>query len=530
MASASDLLELEALCPWERPDFREGLQSLRASTAESARRFAADMRVLAELAAQVPRCAFDERGATPWTSFRREVALARSLSDQGAAAEIRCARMLCAVLPRMRSLLESGDVTVQRARAFVDEVSCFDDELATLIDAELAQRAAGLPVWRIVQEVRRAALRLDAEAAALRTASKNAGRSVSLQPEADDQATVLVTGPAVPVTRWYASLDARARALRQAGDPRTLDNLRFDLATSTFPCATHAPADGNAADGPVGAAAPADGAAGAVEAGLRPSFVESASTDCRLSRPVQASITVPVETALGLSNEPAWLDGYGWLSAPTTRLLLVDAELRQVCAQSSTGQLVDVAARDVRPPPTPAGVRASLLDMVLDPITLTGTGARREDQHDPSPPLRELVELRDGFCDGPTGTRASAKRCDADHEIPYPHGPTAAWNLVARSRRTHQLKHYGWTPLRTPTSIFWFSPAGQVVEVARHQQRPPGIDPDPGRKAGLPDPDELTQLEQAQLQPPIEDDHRPWLPASERDTTSWGWLDDHPPF
>ena len=26
---------------------------------------------------------------------------------------------------------------------------------------------------------------------------------------------------------------------------------------------------------------------------------------------------------------------------------------------------------------------------------------------------------------------------------------TAAWNLLSRSRRTHQLKHYGWTPIRT---------------------------------------------------------------------------------
>lgn len=57
---------------------------------------------------------------------------------------------------------------------------------------------------------------------------------------------------------------------------------------------------------------------------------------------MQARIGVPVETALGLSNEPAWLDGYGWISAPTARQLLVDAELRRVCSRSSTGELVDV--------------------------------------------------------------------------------------------------------------------------------------------------------------------------------------------
>lgn len=60
-------------------------------------------------------------------------------------------------------------------------------------------------------------LRLDPEAAAQRTADKNAGRGVSLLPDADDQAVVDLYGPAVPLTRWYTSLDTRARALKAAG-------------------------------------------------------------------------------------------------------------------------------------------------------------------------------------------------------------------------------------------------------------------------------------------------------------------------
>lgn len=530
MATAAALRELEALCPWTREDFRAGLRTLTDSTRDASRRFAADMQVLADLARQVPRCPNDDRGATPWTSFRREVAVARTLSDQGAAAEIRAAQRLTTVLPTTMSLLAAGDVTVQRARAFVTEVEVYDDELCLALDRELARRVAGLPAWRIVQEVRQAVARLDAEAAALRTGSKNAGRSVSLYPTADDQADVCLTGPALPLTRWYTTLDARARALKQAGDPRTLDNLRFDLATGTFPCATHAPADPTRGSAPAEHTSREGNPADEPAAGLRPSFVEPASTDCRRSRPVQASISVPVETGLGLSNEPAWLDGYGWLSAPTARLLLVDAELRQVCLQSRTGQLVDVAERVVRSAPTPTGVRASLLEMVLDPITLTGASARREDQHDPSPPLRRYVELRDRFCDGPTGTRTAASRCHLDHDIPHPHGPTAAWNLVARAGRTHQLKHVGWTPLRTPTSTLWITPAGQVVEVPRHQQAPPGVDADQSPPE-LPDPELLHALDQEQLAGRTADDVRPWLPQAERDTTRWGWLEsDEPPF
>jgi hypothetical protein len=500
MATTAAVRELEEHCPWLRPDFQAGLAALADSTAEQSRAFARDMRLLARLAAQVPRCPADDRGATPWTSFRREVAVARRLSDHGAAAEIRAAVALTGPMPSTLALLEGGGITVQRARTFLTELEAVDDDVVRAVDAQLAERVAHLPLWRIKQETRRAVAKADPDDAARRTAEGNDGRAVSLLPQPDDQACVVITGPAVPLTRWYATLDRRGRALKSAGDLRTLAQLRFDLATSSFPCAVHESAE-------LDPRARTDDAA----AGLRPSFVEPADLDCRVSRPVQANITVPVETALGLSNEPGWLDGFGWLSAPTCRLLLVDAELRRVCVQSGTGQVVDVAERDVRPLPTPAGVRSALVHMVLGDISPSAVASRAEDQHEPSPPLRAFVELRDRYDDGPTGTRAAATVCELDHEIPFPHGPTAAWNLTARATRTHQLKHAGWTPLRTPTSTIWFSPAGQVVEVPRHQQAPPGIDA--SEDAELPDAEDLCVVDVAQLQPLGPDGARPWLPA-----------------
>ena len=522
MATASDLREIEAMQPWLRPAFQAGLASLTESTAEQARRFAADMDVIAGLAAQVPRCPNDDRGATPWTSFRREIAVARRLSDMAAAAEIRCALALTRVLPVMRGLLQAGSVTVSRARAFVTELEGVDVDVARAVDAELAHRAALLPQWRIRDEVRRAVARLEPEAAALRAAASNAGRSVELQSLDDDQAAVVITGPAVPLTRWHAPLDGRARALKAAGDPRTLDQLRFDLAVTGYPCASHSPADPTAT---------ADDDA-AHEAGLRPSFVEAADPDCRHSRPVQAAIGVPVETSLGLSNEPGWLDGYGWLSAPTCRLLLVDAELRRLCVDARTGQPLQLDSRRHRPPPTPDGVRRTLLDLVVYDATLTSAdpALRAEPQHDPSEGLRELVELRDRFCDGPTGTRRAASAAELDHDLPYPEGPTAAWNLVARATRTHQLKHYGWTPLRTPTSTFWFTPAGQVVEVPRQTSPPPGIDPDPTRAPELPEAELLAELDAAQLAGPQPDDYRPDIRTLPPETTAWTWVHDDGPL
>lgn len=523
MASQADLEALEPGCPWEDDDFRAGLATLSDSTAAASRRWAADAQVLRTLAARVPRCRLDEQGATPWTSFRREVAVARRITDRAASTIIRQARMLVDTMPVTLGLLQAGTFTVERAAAFLHELEPCAVELTRAVDAELAATAAGLSVWRIVQETRRAVLALDPEAAARRVAVANASRGMQLTPSRDDQACLSIYGPAVPLTRWHATLDTQARALKQAGDPRGLDALRFDLAMISLPCASHVPADSSCevstADGL------ASEGASAVAFGLRPGLVEAASTDCRRLRPVQAQIVVPVETALGLSNEPAWLDGYGYLSAPTTRVLLVDAELRRACVQTSAGRLVDLSEQVHRPPPTPEGVRAGLLDMVLTDGTLTGVADGTEPEHDPSEALRRFTVVRDRTCDGPTESRTDARHAHLDHDTPHPRGPTAAWNLAARATRTHQLKHYGWIPLRTPTMTVWTSPAGQLVQVPNHTAPPPGIDRDPDQQAFLPAPHELHLLDRAQLEPPDEDEI-PWLPEAERDRTRWTWLDD----
>ena len=471
--------------PFDQDDFRADLATLAGSVRDDWRRWAAQARVIERLASQVPQEQGSTTVPTQWKSFVREVAVARRCSDQAAAKEIYLSVALVRDHPHTLALLQTGQLPLFNARTLLEETAGLDREVALTVDAELAERACRLTPSRVRAEVRRIELRYDADAAAVRSATAATARGIRMYDAKDDQATLVVTGPAQAVVSFYEAVNAAARAARVAGDPRGLDALRFDIATDS--------------SGPD--AAPASPDADQPET---PAAVPSWQEDRRRVRPIQLLIHLPVTTALGLDNEPGWLPGYGWISAPQCRQWLTIAELRQVCV-GRDGFVLDTGDRVIRPEPTPAGVRDALLAMVRDPGEITDKTWRVEPRHDPSPSLASFVEIRDRYCDGPTGTAVPATRCEKDHERPYPDGPTAAWNLVDRATRTHLLKHNGRVPLRTATSTLWFSPAGQVVEVPRRTGPPPDLDGD----AELPDPDDLHELEAELLRPPSPEDRPP---------------------
>jgi len=84
-------------------------------------------------------------------------------------------------------------------------------------------------------------------------------------------------------------------------------------------------------------------------------------------------------------------------------------------------------------------------------------------QHDPSERMATVVRVRDGTCRFPS-CRAPARRCDIDHTIRYPDGPTAIWNLACLCRRHHRLKHEaGWHLVQHAHGILeWTSPTGHI--------------------------------------------------------------------
>ena len=75
--------------------------------------------------------------------------------------------------------------------------------------------------------------------------------------------------------------------------------------------------------------------------------------------------------------------------------------------------------------------------------------------------VAEQVRLRDGHCVFPH-CRRRAGRCDQDHVVPYPLGPTCPCNLAPLCRRHHRVKtHGGWAYATPEPGVYmWRSPHG----------------------------------------------------------------------
>lgn len=78
----------------------------------------------------------------------------------------------------------------------------------------------------------------------------------------------------------------------------------------------------------------------------------------------------------------------------------------------------------------------------------------------PSRKLTAALRFRDGVCTNPV-CHVAAQRCDLDHAVPWPDGPTEAGNLGARCRNDHRAKtHGGFGVTMTADGTTWTTPTG----------------------------------------------------------------------
>ena len=251
-------------------------------------------------------------------------------------------------------------------------------------------------------------------------------RTTQIEHGPDGQSSLIITGPTVEVTAMDAVLHKGAITARGAADEdRGIGQLRYDIAVDLIL---------------EGAKVAADPESTTVTVPKRKGIVPT------------VVITVPVLSLLGVTDEPARLEGVGPIDIETAKRLAVNApSFHRLLTHPITGVRLDLDRKTYVPPAD----------------------------------LRLWVKLRDETCRFPGCTRA-AHRCDVDHADEWQNGGvTAAANLVSLCRPHHNGKSSGLATetLRPDDSAEWDTPWRTLTD-------PPPEPFDPAPRHLLPEPDD----------------------------------------
>jgi hypothetical protein len=227
----------------------------------------------------------------------------------------------------------------------------------------------------------RAVLAVDPDAARDRCRKARDDARVVVTPNGDATSDLWAQLPSEDAAAIETVIDAAARRMRQAADDpkaHTLDWWRAQALAAPFVAALH-------------------------------TGVLHGETPIRLPRrgrrAARLHVTVPASVLLGLSEAPGELAGHGPIPAFLARQLAADATWQRL--------LTDDHGRVLRVDPT---------------------------LYRPGAVVEATVHARDQRCTFP-GCGAKAERCQLDHVVPFPNGPTEPANLATECQRHHRVKH-----------------------------------------------------------------------------------------
>jgi len=156
-------------------------------------------------------------------------------------------------------------------------------------------------------------------------------------------------------------------------------------------------------------------------------------------RPVEVQVAVTPEALLGLADTPAEIPGIGPIPIELVRQMIHDAKLRWITISAANGRLLDRSPHTWRIPPD---IHAHADQTYVDSV-------------------------------GPHST-VPADRCDGEHLIEYPGGPTTITNIAPMDRSWHIAKTHtpGMNVTRNPDgTITWTTPLGQTLTVQPYDYR-----------------------------------------------------------
>jgi hypothetical protein len=245
-----------------------------------------------------------------------QVALARRESPHRGERHLGLARVLRSELPRTMAAFREGRITEWMATVMARETACLSLEDRKVVDAELAGDPSAIEAMGIGEleaEAKKLAYRLDAESYVERRRRAERERRVTLRPAPDVMSQLSALLPVKDGVAVLAALRQAADTAIAGGDGRGRGQIMADTLVSRV-------------------------VAGSQESGA--------------DIGVMINLVVSDHQLLRGSDEPGWLEGYGWVPADLARSLAASelAWLRRLYTSPTSGQLVGMEARSRRFP------------------------------------------------------------------------------------------------------------------------------------------------------------------------------------
>jgi len=430
--------------------FNEALGALVDGAAHVARMEASLAAVKVELIERAHRLSrlADEvqgsRGAYGWSAaetarrvVETELACALKIPERTAQTLLADSDALINRLPATFTSLAHGRISWRHAHLVVEqsytlpESALGEFETAVLPYAETHTAAQFQRKARIVRE------RMHPDSIETRHAAAVTDRTVMVEPAPDGMALLTALLPAPSAHAIFDRLDRAAVRARNAGDARTVAQLRADtfagvlLGVGGVPARTitHTPLRGSNVypiHGPDGVLVSMVGA-DLIDTRLTAPDLEAILATIR----PRVQVTVPVLSLVGQDDIPANLDGYGPIPLDIARGLVARApSLTRILTHPETGAVLSYGRKRYRIPEE----------------------------------LRRWLQTRDETCRFP-GCSRKAQRCDIDHTQEWHDGGTTAHdNLAHLCEKHHRVKTLtDWKVEQIGGgNLRWTSPTGKI--------------------------------------------------------------------
>lgn len=158
-----------------------------------------------------------------------QVALARRESPARGSRHLGLAKALVGEMPHTLGALTEGRITEWTATLVVKATACLSVDDRRRVDEALAERLGTMSDRRTEKAANALAYELDPASFVARGRKAVADRRVTVRPAPDVMSYLTAYLPVTEGVACLASLDRDAKAVRSAGDPRSLDQIRADL-------------------------------------------------------------------------------------------------------------------------------------------------------------------------------------------------------------------------------------------------------------------------------------------------------------